>query len=358
VVALLVLGAGSRARLAWPLYVGTGLIVGLALLSALSSLWSGSMELSVIEADRVLVYLGFFLAAFLIAQTDESRQRFAEGMALGITLVVLLGLFSRLLPHVMNVSDSLGSGPRLRYPLGYWNANGAMAGIAVAMLLWTSRRSAWAALRWLSAAAIPAVLLTLYFAYSRGGLLALAVAVGCLLALSRDRLWLLGTLAIGALGALPAILAVQARGSLADNLDRQASVDQGLTVFLILLAGIAGALLLYGLLRAFEARGASVSAASSPSPATRPCSAGSPPPWRSPLSPWSPRSAAAPGISSPAPTSSSPMTRPSISRSSRAPVGTTSSGSRSMPSKKSPRSGSAPAPTSSPGRNTARSTSR
>jgi O-antigen ligase len=255
VVALLVLGAGSRARLAWPLYVGTGLIVGLALLSALSSLWSGSMELSVIEADRVLVYLGFFLAAFLIAQTDESRQRFAEGMALGITLVVLLGLFSRLLPHVMNVSDSLGSGPRLRYPLGYWNANGAMAGIAVAMLLWTSRRSAWAALRWLSAAAIPAVLLTLYFAYSRGGLLALAVAVGCLLALSRDRLWLLGTLAIGALGALPAILAVQARGSLADNLDRQASVDQGLTVFLILLAGIAGALLLYGLLRAFEARG-------------------------------------------------------------------------------------------------------
>ena len=70
VVGLLVLGAGSRARLGWPFYSAAGLFGCLALLSAISSLWSGSVELSVIEADRVLVYLAFFLAAFLIAQTD------------------------------------------------------------------------------------------------------------------------------------------------------------------------------------------------------------------------------------------------------------------------------------------------
>ncbi len=208
-----------------------------------------------IEADRVLVYLGFFLAAFLIAQTDERRQRFAEGLVIAITLVVLLGLASRLLPHVMNVGDSLGSGPRLRYPLGYWNANGALAGISAALLLWMSRGSSWAAMRWLSMAAIPAVLLTLYFTYSRGGLLSLVVAAGCILALSRDRLWLLITLAIAGLGAVPAVLAVQARGSLADNLPTQLSVDQGATVALILLAGIAGALVLYGVLRVIESRG-------------------------------------------------------------------------------------------------------
>ena len=149
----------------------------------------------------------------------------------------LLGLGSRLLPHVLDVGDSLGSGPRLRYPLGYWNANGAIFGIGVALLLWMSRRAAAPALRWLSVAALPALLLALYFTYSRGGLLALLVAGGCLLALSHDRLWLLATLAIGALGALPAVLAVQARHSLADNLDDQAAVDQGVTVLLILLAG-------------------------------------------------------------------------------------------------------------------------
>jgi O-antigen ligase len=255
VVGLLVLGAASGAKLGRPLYWSAGLLGGLALLSALSSFWSGSMELSAVEVDRVLVYLSFFLAAFLIAQTDERRQRFAEGLAIAVALVALLGLSSRLLPHVLNISDSLGTGPRLRYPLGYWNANGAMCGMAIALLLWTSRRAVWTALRWASVAALPAVLLTLYFTYSRGGLLALVVAAGCLLALSRDRLWLLGTLAIGALGALPAVLAVQARRSLADNIDNAAAVDQGVTVLLILFGGIALALALFAGLRRLEARG-------------------------------------------------------------------------------------------------------
>jgi len=254
VVALLVLGAASGAKLGRPLYWSAGLLGSLALLSAISSLWSGSMELSVIEGDRVLVYFSFFLAAFLIAQTDERRQRFAEGLTIAVALVALLALGSRLLPHVLNVSDSLGTGPRLRYPLGYWNANGAMCGIAVALLLWTSRRATWAALRWFSVAAMPAVLLALYFTYSRGGLLALVIAAGALLALSRDRLWMLATLAIGALGTLPAVLAVQARRSLADNIDNQAAVDQGVTVLLILLAGIALALLLFAALRRVEGR--------------------------------------------------------------------------------------------------------
>jgi O-antigen ligase len=254
VVALLVFGAGSAVKPERPLYWAGGLIVCLSLLCALSSLWSGSVELSVIEAGRVAVYLGFFLAAFLIAQTDERRQRFAEGLAIAVGFVVVLGLGSRLLPHVLNVADSLGTGPRLRYPLGYWNANGAMFGIGVSLLLWTSRQAAWAVLRRLSMAMIPAALLALYFTYSRGGLLALIVACGCLIALSRDRLWLLATLAIGILGAVPAVLAVQTRHSLADNLAKQATIDQGVTVGLILLAGIALALLLYAALRWEERR--------------------------------------------------------------------------------------------------------
>jgi len=255
VVALIVLGAASRATLGRPLYWATGLIGSLALLSAISSFWSGSVELSVIEADRILVYLGFFLAAFLIVQTDERRQRFAEGLTIALALVALLALGTRLLPHVLDFGDSLGGGPRLRYPLGYWNANGAMFGIAVALILWSSRRAALTGLRWLSVAALPAVLLALYFTYSRGGLLALVIAAGCTIALSRDRLWLLATLGAGALGALPAVLAVQAHRSLADNLAGSAAVDQGATVLLILLAGVALTLLLYAALRWAERRG-------------------------------------------------------------------------------------------------------
>ncbi len=254
VVALLVFGAGSAVKPERPLYWAGGLIVCLSLLCAISSLWSGSVELSVIEADRVAVYLGFFVAAFLIAQTDERRQRFAEGLAIAAALVALLGLGGRLLPHLLGVTESTAAGPRLSYPLGYWNANGAIFGIGVALLLWTSRRAISATLRWASVAAIPACLLALYFTYSRGGLLSLVVACGCLIALSRDRLWLLATLAIGALGALPAVLAVQARHSLADNLGGQTAIDQGVTVLLVLLAGVALSLLLFAALRWEERR--------------------------------------------------------------------------------------------------------
>jgi O-antigen ligase len=253
-VALILLGIASRASLAKPLYWTAGLIGCLSLLSAISSLWSGSIELSVIEADRILVYLGIFLAAFLIAQTEKRGQRFAEGLAIAVALVALLGLASRLLPHVLEVSESLGSGPRLRYPLGYWNANGAVFGIGVGLLLWTSRQAASATLRWLSVAVLPATLLALYFTYSRGGLLALALSAGCLVALSKDRLWLFATLATGAIGALPAVLAVQARRSLADNVANQAAVDQGVTVLLILLAGTVAALALFAALRWAERR--------------------------------------------------------------------------------------------------------
>ncbi len=260
VVVLIVFGAASSARIGRPLYWISGLLGALGVWSALSSSWSGSVELSVIEADRVLVYLGFLLAAFLLAQTTERRERFAEGIAVGFAIVVLAGLGSRLLPHVIEVSEGLGSGSRLRYPLGYWNANATMCGITVALLLWMSRRSRWQALRWLSVALIPATLLTLYFTYSRGGLVTLAVASLVLLALSADRLWLLGTLVIGALGALPALLAVPARHSLATNTIDQASVEQGVTVLLILLAGTGLCLALFAALRRLEARGGGATA--------------------------------------------------------------------------------------------------
>lgn len=254
VVALLLLGAGSKAPLARPFLWSVASIAFLALWSALSASWSGSAELSAIEADRTLAYLGVFIAAFLIAQTERRRQRFAEGLTIGVAIVVLLGLGSRLLPDLIEVANGLGSGAQLRYPLDYWNANGVVFSIAVALLLWLSREATSSALRWLGIALVPAALLGLYFTFSRGGLLALAVAVGVFLALSRDRLWLLATLSLAALAALPAVLAAQAREALEDN-SGPAAAGQGHEVLLILLAGTAVALGLFAALHRFERRG-------------------------------------------------------------------------------------------------------
>ena len=252
---MLALGAAGRATLGRPFRWASGLIAALALYSAFSSFWSGSVELSVIEADRVLVYLGFFVATFLLAQTGQARQRFGEGIAITLIGVAALALASRLLPDVVSVSESAETGARLSYPLGYWNGNGVLFGIAAGMALWLSRRALWAPLRALAAASLPVVLLALYFTYSRGGLLALAIACGVFVALSHDRLWIFATLAIGALATLPAVLAVQGRESLAQDFDDAHIAGQGATVLLILLAGCLLTAALFVALRRLELRG-------------------------------------------------------------------------------------------------------
>jgi O-antigen ligase len=255
VVGLLVLGAAGRTLLARPFYWASGLLLGLAIWSAISSLWSGSVELSVTEADRVLVYLGVFLAAFLVAQTSQRRQRFGEGIAIALVLVAILALSTRLLPHVFNLAFDKSSGSRLRYPTGYWNADAILFSFAAALCLWMSRRSLNRILRWFSVGALPAVLLALYFTHSRGGVLTLLIAAGTLIVLSRDRLWLLATFALAVVLTLPAAAAVHSRPELANNANFPPIVGQGLAVGGILLAGIAVLLLAFWGLRRLERRG-------------------------------------------------------------------------------------------------------
>jgi hypothetical protein len=254
IAALLVLGAAGRATLGRPFYWSAGLIGAFALWSALSSLWSASVELSVVETDRVLVYLGFFVATFLLAQTKEARQRFGEGLTIALIFVAALALASRLLPEVLSVSQGAGAGSRLSYPLGYWNADGVLFGLSTALVLWMSRRSLVPALRWLAVASLPAILLALYLTYSRGGLLAVLIASGCLIALSPDRVWLLGRLGAGALGALPAVIVVQDNRLIAEFIREPGLADQGLEVLAVLVAGTVLAVALVAALVRLENR--------------------------------------------------------------------------------------------------------
>jgi O-antigen ligase len=254
VVGLLVLGVAGRSLLAKPFYWATGLLLGFAIWSAISSLWSGSVELSVTEADRVLMYLGVFLAAFLLAQTNQRRQRFGEGIAIALILLAILALATRLLPHVFNLSFDETKGSRLQYPLGYWNADSIVFSFAAALSLWMSRRSLSRALRWFSVGALPAVLLALYFTHSRGGVLTLIVAAGTLAVLSRDRLWYLATLLIAAILTLPAIFASHSYTELSNNYNFPPIVGQGLKAGLILLAGCAVTVLAFRWLRRLEKR--------------------------------------------------------------------------------------------------------
>ncbi len=289
------------------------------------------------EADRVLVYLGVLLAAFLIAQTEQRRQRFAEGIVFALILVGVLGLATRLLPHVFPVAEGLGSGPRLRYPLGYWNANGVACGIAAALIPWlepalADDRAALACSRLPTGG--PADALLHLLARRRAG-----AGWSPRSACSSSRTTVSGCSGRSrsvSSGRLPAVLAVQARDSLADNVDNATAVDQGGEVLLILLAGTALALVLFaGDAAAGAPREGVTGRAVAISRDPRALRARSCPRRRCSRSSPSSPSAAAPGTSSRAPTSSSRTSPRSTSATSPAPAATTSTASPSTPSRKS-----------------------
>lgn len=262
VIVLLVTGAGSTLRLRKPLLVPVVLIGALALLCGLSSLWSGSAERSINEANRVLAYWSFFIATLLLTQTSRSRQGFAQGITGALGFIGLLAVGSRLLPGVLTpildfvshfVPGSLhitdDGGDRLSYPLIYFNATGVLLSMGALLMLWTSRRGSRPWIRWSAAALLPTMLLGLYLTLSRGGFLAGIIGVLGLLALSRNRLLYLSTLAVSVVCTLPVVLAVRERSDLSNGIRGHAASDQGVTVFLYLVVATAIALVGFWLLQ-------------------------------------------------------------------------------------------------------------
>ena len=233
--------------------ITAGLFLAVALFSALSSLWSDSTSRSLIEAERAIAYLGFFTAAYLVCRTPLQRQRFAEGIAIAVALIVFLGLADRCFP---------GSGPvavdataRLRYPLGYWNANGLVFGVGITLFAWMARSGSWTTLRWSAVALIPAAMSGLYLTYSRGGLLAGLIAAVLMVLLSEHRLRFASGIIIGAVVAVPAVFFIRSQTVIAENLGGIDAPGQGRAVAAVILLSMALSVLIYWLLlRAAKAR--------------------------------------------------------------------------------------------------------
>jgi len=156
---------------------------------------------SVFEAERALVYpVG-------VARRSSSFAGGAAaapcGRARGIVAVDLYALGTRLLPDRLGAYDP--SAPyRLAIPVGYWNGLGILSVMGVLLALALALRSRTAAARAVAAATLPVLLATLYFTYSRGSLLSLALALALVVALDPRRLQLVTVAAVvaapGALG--------------------------------------------------------------------------------------------------------------------------------------------------------------
>lgn len=249
-VAVLLLGPWpDRLRPGRSLALIGGLLLLLAILSALSSIWSSSVSVSLAEAERVIGYLGFFTASYLTMRTPKQREWFARGIAAGLAVIVLLALGDRLLP-----GGEPGVVPgidRLSFPLGYWNANGVCAATALVLFTWfaaVTRSKGWragsVAMAMLSGTA-------LYLTYSRGGLLLAVIAAILLCLLTPRRLRVLATLAVVVAGTVPILLTVNLYPEISGDSFGDPSLGESLIVILVALAAslIAAAVLegLFGL---------------------------------------------------------------------------------------------------------------
>jgi O-antigen ligase len=252
-VAGLLLSSWSRSiRFGKPFLTIAAILLALSILSAVSSMWSSSTARSLVEAERFVAYLGFFSVAFLVCQSDLQRKRFVEGLFIAVALVIVLAISDRLLPGtaISPVTETA----RLRFPLGYWNANGLVSGIAVLLFAWITRFGGSAALRWLAAGLIPVAMVTLYLTYSRGGLLAAVTAVVCMFFLSEHRLRIVAVVGVGVLASIPTLLVLQSNPAIAENLGGPDAPAQGRAVAQVLGASMLASVLLQRALLELAAR--------------------------------------------------------------------------------------------------------
>ena len=247
-VALVALVAGAWPRGGIPAAtVVTGLsLLGLTALTAVSMDWASDLGVAYADAIRAAGYLGLFALLAIASRAGAARQLMA-GLAAGLLAVGLLALVSRLQPGFTGGPDEAlaleVSGGRLSFPLGYWNGLGACMASALGLFIWLGAGAATRLRRALSIAAIPAIVLTLFFTGSRGGVLAAATAVLALIIVGPRRVTLASVAAIGLGASLPLVLFAGSHRELVDGLASPAAASAGdqLTVLAIVVVAITAA---------------------------------------------------------------------------------------------------------------------
>jgi hypothetical protein len=220
-----------------------GLLSGFGVWTALAMGWTQSEERTATEMARVATYLGVFaLGICLVTRRRASARQVLHGVAFGLGLVAALAVLSRRhmewfpANELGKVLPGIEIERRLAYPLGYSSAMGALAGIALPLLLGSTATARTLAGQALAAAAIPVAGLTLYLATSGTGAAVAATAVAAFFLLSPDRIPKLLTLAAGTGGGAVLALAVSQRDALERGLPTPAAEQQGTEVIWIALA--------------------------------------------------------------------------------------------------------------------------
>jgi hypothetical protein len=159
----------------------------------LSATWSPVGPQTVLEGLRAIV-IPLAIAAVILASSRRTVHRLPWAILAATATVSLYALATRLFPDRLGEFDP-SAGYRLSAPIGYWNGLGIFAALGALLALGGAARADRVAARALAAASLLVLLPTLYFTFSRGAWLALAVGLLVAVAVDPRRVQLLATVA-------------------------------------------------------------------------------------------------------------------------------------------------------------------
>jgi hypothetical protein len=222
--------------------LATGALLAMAAWSFLSGTWSQSAWRAIAEFDRTALYL---LAVLTFVTLPRVGLRpVLRSVTAAMVVLVLVGLATRLRPDLFAVAPTV-SPQRLSYPLGYWNALGVMAAMALVLCLHAAADvSGHLAVRVLGAALWPPLAVALYLTLSRGGIGAAVAGVALYLVLAPPRGLLVAIPAIAPVTYFAVSHAYDATALISQTPTSAAAVAQGRTLLgtVVVCAVAAGAL--------------------------------------------------------------------------------------------------------------------
>ncbi len=197
--------------------VAIGALACYAALTLVSGIWSHSVSRALIEFDRAWLYLLVLVLFGTVQASTENMRWLVRGLVLGVSIVCVSGLVTRLLPNVWHTAPGV-SNERLSYPVTYWNTLGLLASLGIVLAFHLScSLSERRVVRVLAAGVLPLLALTLFFTFSRGAMLACGIGMVSYLLVARPRGLPSAVIAVVPTTAVLILLAY--RANLLDTLD-------------------------------------------------------------------------------------------------------------------------------------------
>ena len=170
-----------RMLLAWGLALSAFVVW-----TGVSLLWTSDVTTGVQDVQRSLVYVA--VAGLAVTFADAATPAgIRNGVLIGSCALCLYGVAAHLLPDVFGVASQASAPGRSFSPLGYWNAQGMLAVLAMILAMGVVSTDGSAVWRAVAAAAVPLLAVQIALTLSRGAELALVFGVAVWLAIDPRR---------------------------------------------------------------------------------------------------------------------------------------------------------------------------